>query len=175
MTIMELAKLESDAAYKELLDSFDGVSEQLAWSVVTLQPGEYMHAEGSIISTVAHIAGCKFIYGSAAYRGLDIRFRDIVERLEKIWPSWQGMKDYLQESQDYWRASWAGETDMERIVKSFRDRDWPSWKVIWTMSHHDSYHAGQIQLLRSSLAPSETPPQNEGDNWRSACKDLPSW
>lgn len=175
MNGIELIKLQSEYSYKELLDSFEGVSEQQAWAKVECQPGEYMHTEGSILSQVAHIAGCKFLYASAAYRDLEIRWRDVVERLEKIWPDWEALKAYSQEAHDYWLASWTNETDLNRLVKNFRLKDVPSWRILTIPSYHDSYHAGQIQVLRSTLPPSATPPPNEADEWRRACGDLPSW
>ncbi len=175
MRDIDVLKLEADASYKELLLSLEGLDERQAWAVQLPREGEYMHTEGSILSEVLHVAGGKFLYGSAAYRGLEIRWRDIVARLEEFWPDWPSALAYLQEAQDYWLATWTDEVDLERAVKTFHDKEWPSWKIIWTINHHDSYHAGQIQMLRSILPPSELPPLPEGDQWRKACQTLPSW
>jgi hypothetical protein len=175
MHIIDLLRHQSDIAFKEMLDAIDGVSEHQSWAKIECQPGEYLNSEGSIISTVMHVASGKFLYGSAAYRGLEVRWRDTIDRLTEIWPHWEAAKAYLMEAHEYWRASWADEVDFERLVKNFRNVDVPSWKIISTLSHHDSYHAGQIQLLRSVLPPSAIPPPDESDLWRQACENLPSW
>ncbi len=61
------------------------------------------------------------------------------------------------------------------MVTTFSGKEWPSWKVIWTIANHDSYHAGQIQLLRATVPSSNVPPPDEADQWRQACQHLPSW
>lgn len=172
---IELLRLQAEAVYKEMLESIEGVSEQQAWARVECQPDQYLHTEGSIYSIVAHVAACKFIYGSCAYRNLEVRWRDTLARLEGFWPSWNALTDYLAESHKYWMDSWEGETDVEREVMRFDGNLWKSCRIIWTVTHHDSYHAGQIQVLRSTLAPSATPPPSEADEWKKYCADLPSW
>ncbi len=175
MRDIEVLKLNAREAFQELLDSIDGVTENQAWAKVDCQPGEYMHTEGSILSNVLHVAGGKFIYGSAAYRDLEVRWRDVVGRFESFWPSWDKTKEYLYEAQDYWLSFWAKEDDIERLVTRFDGNQWPSWKIIWTVTDHDGYHAGQTQMLRSILAPSLSPPPGEADLWRKYCGETPSW
>lgn len=175
MTPIELLKLQADEAFKELMDSIEGLSEGQAWARLTYLPDEYLHSEGSIMSIVAHIAGAKHVYGSAAYRDLEVRWRDTVERLESFWPSWEEARKFLVETHEYWLSTWADEEDVTRLVKRFNGQDWPSWKIISTMSHHDSYHAGQIQLMRATLAPTDVPPPQEGDLWRQYCGELYAW
>lgn len=175
MSQFQLLRSQADLAYKELEESLEGVSEELAWARVELQPGEYLHSEGSILSIVAHLAGCRQVYGSAAYRGLEVRWRDTVDQLNRYWPDWDEAKRCLREAHQYWLGTWEQETDFERPVKNFREVDWPSWKIVTTVTLHDTYHAGQIQMLRSVLAPSSTPPPNEAALWKQYCEPLPSW
>jgi uncharacterized damage-inducible protein DinB len=175
LTARELLRHQADLAFKELLESIEGLSEAQAWAKVELLPEEYLHSEGSVLSMVTHIAGAKQVYGSCAYRNSEVRWRDTVARMESFWPSWDEAKRFLHESHDYWLSTWADETDFERFVKTFRDTDWPSWRIVTTMTQHDSYHAGQIQLMRSMLHPTDTPPPAEGDLWRKYCGELPSW
>jgi uncharacterized damage-inducible protein DinB len=175
MQDVEVMKLVAEQAYKELLDSIEGLTAGQAWAEIKLLPGEYMHSEGSILSVVAHVAACKFIYGSCGYRNLEVRWRDVVARLEGLWPNWSAAKAYLEESHRYWMASWADETDLSRTVQRFDLKEYPNWKIIATVTQHDCYHAGQIQFMRAILAPSATPPPGEGDAWRRDCGQLPSW
>ncbi|HZH98809.1 MAG TPA: DinB family protein [Fimbriimonadaceae bacterium] len=175
MQTRELLIEHAAYSFRELLESIEGLSEQQSWARVELLPDEYLHSEGSILSTVVHVAAAKQLYGSCAYRDKEVRWRDMVAQMESFWPSWEDAKKFLQESHDYWLGTWATESDFTRPVKTFRDADWPSWKVIYTICHHDSYHAGQIQLMRSMLQPTDTPPPAEGDLWRKYCGELPSW
>src|SRR4051794_12129905 len=85
---------QADFAWTELLGALEGISQEQAWGMITLQPGEYLHTEGSIQSIVLHIAGCKFLYGSCAFRKTEVRWRDVVARFEEFWPDWEAVKAY---------------------------------------------------------------------------------
>lgn len=165
MNNSELLRHQADAAFNDLLAVLGGLTEPESWGILKCRPGEYLHTEGSILSNIVHIASCKFMYASAAYRNLDLRWRDVIQRMDAFWPSLDGAMAWLLESQAHWLESWAGETDFERPVKTNWNETWPSWKVIWTVTHHDAYHAGQIQMLRSVVEPSEVPPPAEGHIW----------
>jgi hypothetical protein len=169
-----LLQLEADAAFQELLASLDGVPERLAWARIELRPGEYLHTEGSILSNVVHVAGCKLLYGSAAYRNLEIRWRDAVARMEEFWPDWEAAKAWLREAHAYWMASWQGETDLERMVDTNWGDRWPSWQVISSMIRHDAYHAGQIQILRTTQVETHIPPPRESAIWKEFSSEF-SW
>jgi hypothetical protein len=161
MTTAEVLRNDGDEAFNQLLSSIEGLTTEQSWGRLALQPGEYMHTEGSIYSNVMHVVGGKFMYGSAAYRGNEIRWTPLLDRLEAIWTDWEKAKALLFEAQEYWLDSWKDETDFGRIVKTNWGADWPSWKVIWTVTQHDSYHAGQIHLLRTTTVPSSVPPPSE--------------
>ena len=166
MNVADVLKAQASEAYEQLVASIDGVDRRLAWARLPLRPGEYLHTEGSILSVVAHVAGCKIMYASAAYRGLEVRWRDVVERMEGLWPDWDQAKSWLAEAHEYWMQSWAGESSFERTVKTNWEEDWPNWKIIGCMTQHDAYHAGQIQVLRAALEPTDEPPPREGEIWK---------
>ena len=63
--------------------------------------------------------------------------------------------------------------DVERLT--FRDRLWPTWRILETVIHHDSYHAGQIPVLRYGVSESSVPPPSSAEDIRRCCADLPSW
>jgi hypothetical protein len=173
--VRELLLAQAQQAWKEIQESIDGVSEQLAWARVTLKPDQYLHTEGSILSIVAHVAACKFVYGSMGFRDLEIRWRDTVDRMSSYWPSWEGAKHELEQSHLYLLECWQSETDFDRLVPRFDGQLWPASKIVWTTIEHDCYHAGQIQILRSTLSPDDSPPPNEAELWKKYCEPLPSW
>jgi hypothetical protein len=43
------------------------------------------------------------------------------------------------------------------------------------MTHHDSYHAGQIAVFRYASPESTDPPSSVAADIRKYCADLPSW
>ena len=175
MECAELLKLQAEAAFNDFLQSVEGVTQEQAWAKAELRPGEYLHTEGSILSQVAHVAGCRFMYASAGYKDLEIRWRDVVARMESFWPDWEAAKEWLKESYSYWLDAWGRETDFERMVEIPQGRSIPSWKAIWIVTNHDGYHAGQIQILRATLAPTFEPPPSESEDWKKYCKPLPTW
>lgn len=175
VTNIDLVKLQAEAAYKQLQGSIDGVDEKLAWGAAELQPGEWLNTGASILSVVTHVADCKFMYASASYRNCELRMRDLMAKEEAWWPNWEAAKAYLQEAHEYWISSWTNETDLERDVMHFTGKLIPSWKILWTMTDHDGYHAGQIHMLRTIVKPSDNPPRCEVEDWEKFAAELPVW
>jgi hypothetical protein len=170
-TLIELSNL----AWGTLLESIDGLTEGLSWASVDLQPGEYLHTEGSILSQIAHVANGKIIYGSVGFRETEIRWRDLSPKIDSLWPSLDAVVGWLHEAHAYWMESWAGVDDLEAERPRFDGSLRPGWNLIATGIHHDHYHAGQIQLQRAILVPSSTPPPSEGALWEKYCKEFPCW
>jgi len=175
VTAQDALKLHAELAYTELRTALDGVSEPLAWSQVDFAPDQYLHTNGSIIGIVQHIAVCKFMYGSTGFRQTEVRWRDCFARLEAIGTSWDQSLQYLEEASEYWRASWAPLTDLDRDYPHFRGRLWPAWKIIGTVTQHDVYHAGQIAVLASTLKPVGMPPDMRFEEERKHVMELPGW
>ena len=177
MTGCVALRSESEWFYSQLTRSLEEVTEQLSWAQIPLAPNAYLHTNGTIIGIVQHIAVGKFMYGSTAFRGTEIRWRDCIGRLEAIGTSWEGTIAYLSEAQAYWLSTWPDLTDadLESEYLHFRGVKWPAWKIISMINHHDAYHGGQIGLLSSVLTPSPTPPDLCLDEERKAVFDLPGW
>lgn len=175
MDLHDLLYRQAEEAYRELRSSLEGVSEGLAWARLELQPEEYLHTEGSILSMVVHLAGVKMMYGGWAFQNRAVRYRDVVSRIDRFWPSWAVAQSFLDECHRSWLHSWATETNFSREVEHPSGGKWPAWKLISLVNGHDLYHAGQIQVLRSSLAPTDQPPASETDDWRKYCEPLESW
>lgn len=165
----------ADMAWDNLQESINGLDEETAWGILSLAPGEYLHTEGSILSQLAHVTSGKIIYASVGFRNSEIRWRDLAEKVDTVWPSLEKMTGWLNEAHNYWKSSWADIEDLEAEYPRFNGVLQPAWKLIATGIHHDNYHAGQIQLQRSVGAKSSTPPPAEGTLWEQYCKDLPSW
>jgi len=177
MTACQALRHESEWFYSQLSGALNGFSEEIAWAQVSLAPGEYLHTNGTIIGIVQHVAVCKFMYGSTAFRETEVRWRHCIDRLETIGTSWEANLAYLAEAQVYWLASWESLTDadLDGEYLHFRGVKWPGWKIISMVNHHDAYHGGQVNLLSSVLTPTSIPPDLGLEDERKAVIELPGW
>ena len=170
-TLVELSNL----AWETLCASLEGLTQELSWASVKCQPGEYLHSEGSILSQIAHVANGKIIYASVGFRETEVRWRELSPKIDSLWPNLDSVIAWLHEAHDYWLSSWADVEDLDAGRARFDGSIMPGWKLIATGIHHDHYHAGQIQLQRAILAPSDTPPPPEGELWKQYCEGFPCW
>jgi uncharacterized damage-inducible protein DinB len=177
VSVVELLRRQSELAYAELTTVLKGVTESQAWAVLPQGGSDYLNTDGSIQGVVLHIATCKRIYGSIAFRNGKVRWRDCAEQLESFEPSWIAALDYLSDSQRYWLETWEAlmDIDLERDVLHFRGNTWPSWKIIDQVMRHDSYHAGQIAVFRYASSESGDPPMSVAADIPSCYTGLPSW
>jgi uncharacterized damage-inducible protein DinB len=168
MKAVHLLRLQAEQAYTELTDTLREISEGHAWAVAPTEGCGYLHTSGSILEIVQHVATCKLMYGSAAFRDMAVRWRDCAARLDAIGADWQQNLAYLQESQDAWLDTWLtlGDVELLRLRSTNWGEQWPTWRIISTISHHDSYHAGQIALLHASLPTASVPPPSHADRIR---------
>ena len=168
---------EAELAYEELDQALREIPETIAWAQIPVQPGAYLHTNGTILGLVQHLAVCKIIYGSTAFDSQRYRWRDCFARLEDIGTSWRANLDYLAEAHSYWMASWAElkDADLGRKFNRFNSQQWSAWKLIATVTQHDAYHGGQIVLLGTVLPPATEPPDMKLDEERKYVIDLPTW
>lgn len=124
-----------------------------------------------------HLAECKMGYASTGFRNLEYRTRDIVARMEQVGSDWEAAKAWLDEAQAYWLSSWAHlqPEDLEGEVPIHGGRTMPTWKVIHTNNDHDAYHAGQIELLKTMLDPTDREPPSMAEQTKPFVIDLPEW
>jgi uncharacterized damage-inducible protein DinB len=177
-SMVQLLRLEDDAAHRQLLEALNGVTENEAWAVPTLEGRDYLHTDGSILSIAQHIAGAEVMYASAAFREGEVRWSEVALRLDEIGADWEQNLAYLVEAHAYWLASWKDLQDAELSLprKTNWGDDWPAWRVLTCMAQHAAYHAGQIAVMRALLAPAEAPPPLTcADEIRQYCKDSPFW
>lgn len=166
-----------EIAYKEFTDSFDGLDERGSWMRLAPREGDYLHSDGSILGQVTHVAGCKVLYASAAFHGMEIRLQAVTQRTIEIGADWEAAKAYLEESQEYWLSSWQGISDqqLDNLVATNWGDQWPLWKVFQCMIGHDHYHAGQIALTRSVAPIANEPPPPISDEEIAFLKTFSAW
>lgn len=177
MTAVDVLKQESVLAYEDLVEALEGVTQAQSWAVLPHLGSDYLHSDGSIHGITLHIASCKFMYGSVAFKSTETRWRDCADEMETFEPSWPSALEYLKQSQEYWMNSWKNLTDqdLENEVPHFRGKLWPAWKIIRMIIYHDAYHTGQIAMLRYGCPESDVPPPSQAEDIRNCCAELPSW
>lgn len=177
MQAVELLRIQANQGFEEMWAALEGVTEPRAWAVLPNLGPDYLHTDGSIHGVTLHVATCKVIYGSVAFRGTEVRWRDLADRVEQFEPSWEAALAYLPEAHAYWMRTWEGldDRELELDVPRFNGDLWPAWKIIQTVIHHDFYHAGQIAVLRYGVVESAEPPPSVAADIRQYCADSPSW
>ena len=177
MTACHALKEEAGMAFAQLSGILAEVPEGLSWAQIKLAPGSWLNTNGTIIGMIQHVAVCKFMYGSTAFRETEMRWRTCFDQLEAMGASWQANLDYLAEAHQYWLSTWANlkDSDLDSNFTHFRGVKWPGWKVIETVTQHDVYHAGQVALLASALVSTDQPPDLRLDEERKCVMDLPGW
>ncbi len=177
MKAVELLRLEAEMAHTDLLEVLAGVTQKQSWAVLPKNGSDYLNTDGSIHGVTLHIACCKQLYGSMAFRNGEVRWRDCAERMDKFEPSWPAAMEYMAESQAYWMQTWESlaDEDLEKKVTHFSGRLWPTWKIIRMVTYHDAYHTGQIAVFRYGSPESVIAPPSCAADLRNCCPGLPSW
>ena len=177
-TLVHLLRLEDEQSHRQLLEALEGVTEPEAWAASQLTGRDYLHTDGSILGIVQHVAAAEVMYASAAFRQGEVRWRDCAAQLREIGADWEQSLRYLQEGHEYWLESWRMLPDSELPLARPTNwgETWSAWRIISTISHHAAYHAGQIALLRATLAPAEGPyTPFEADDIERHCRQSPYW
>jgi uncharacterized damage-inducible protein DinB len=177
MTAIDQLKLDAAYGFAEFVKACEGVSEPLAWGILPAAGDEYLHTDGSIHSIVLHCASVKWMYGSICFRNTEIRWRDIAEQMDGFEPSWDAALDYCAKAHVYWMESWADLTDdrLEEMRPTNYTSDWPARRLIQMMNHHDSYHAGQITVLRYGVRSTDQRPPSVAEDVRKYCSESKHW
>jgi hypothetical protein len=175
MTALEQLKRDAEHGWKELMLALEGVTEAQAWAVLPSGGGDYLHTDGSIHGITLHIACGKWMNGSICFRNSEIRWREVADQVASFEPSWDAAMDYLRRGHDYWLASWATVDDLEEIRPTYWKEDRPAWRIIQIVNQHDSYHAGQIAVLRYANGESTEKPPSVAEDIREHCKNLRAW
>lgn len=172
MTVMELLRLDADAAFKDLMSSLEGVDQGLSWARLPDAGRDYMHTDGSIYGIVLHMASVKFMYGSICFRNSEITWRQVASEIEAFEPDWEAALDYLRRAQEYWLNSWTNWTDPDEMRPTNWKKDWPVWQILQRCNQHDAYHTGQITAVRYAAPAATEPPLSVAADIHEHCKNL---
>jgi uncharacterized damage-inducible protein DinB len=177
MTAVELLKEGAEFGHGEFKMALEGLSENHAWARLPPAEDDYLHTDGSIYGIAMHVASVKYAYGSICFRNTEIRWRDIADQIEKFEFSWPATLEYLELAHQYWMESWADLTPdrLNEMRPTNFKTDWPAWKLIRLMNQHDSYHAGQIAVIRYAVKPSSEHPESQAEDIRKYCADSKHW
>jgi uncharacterized damage-inducible protein DinB len=177
MTVVDSLRRLSGLAHQEMVEAVEGVSEGQSWAVLPNNGPDYLHSDGSIHAIALHVATCKVMYASAGFKGTEIRWRDLAEKVASFEPSWQRAVEYLHEAQRYWLESWSDleDDDLQREIQHPQGAMMPAIEIIALMTLHDSYHAGQIVMLRYGVAETDLHPPSAAEDIRVHCADSVSW
>jgi hypothetical protein len=178
MDAIAVLRNSAEFAYMQLQEAISDVDEPRSWATVTPIGDEYLNTVGNIVSIVQHIAGGKVMYASCAFTNMRVRGRETFEKTKHIGTDWEKTKAFLQESHDYWMESWSTlrSDELEDMKGTHRkDRLWPAWQIIAQVIVHDEYHAGQINLIRSTAEPTTTPPDMRFDEEEKYARETVFW
>ena len=177
MTYIDILKADAEYAFGELIKSLEDTTERQAWAVLPNLGADYLHTDGSIHAIIHHVAGCKKVNGSVCFRSGEYRWRDLFEEVQTFEPNWERALEFLNDAHRYWMESWADLTD-DRLTE-LRPTNWSSDRtvvdILRIVSQHDSYHAGQIAVLRYGAVESAEHPPSISEDILKYCRDLPYW
>ncbi len=177
MRPVELLRADAEYAFDQLRTSLEGVTQPQAWARLPEGGHDFLHSDASIQGIVLHVAGCKRMYGSVSFGESKTHWRDVAAQMDRFEPDWNAALHYLDECHADWMSTWSNLTDEAltepRPHPSGPDR--PALRILQTVIHHDSYHAGQIAMLRYAGGVSDTPPPKSADDIRQYCVELPAW
>jgi hypothetical protein len=176
MTAFDLLRSDAEYGWKDMTDSLAGVTEGQAWTMLPNGGSDYLHTDGSIFGIAMHTACVKWMYGSICFRNTELRWSELADQVAAFEPSWDTAMDFLHRGHAYWMESWANLRDLEEN----RPTNWKSgeksaWKIIQIMNQHDSYHAGQIAMLRHAVGETNEKPTSVAADIREHCRDSHAW
>ncbi len=177
MKIVEVLRGDAEYAFREVEKSLEGVTQAEAWAVLPNHGSDYLHTDGTIHGLVHHLAGMKKMHASTCFRNAEYRWRDLYKFTQTIEPDWDKALQFLHEAHRYWMESWAHLKDEDLLA--LRPTNWSSDRsaldIIRIANQHDSYHAGQIAVLRYGVSESSRVPPSVSEDILKYCRELKYW
>lgn len=168
MNAIKALQTEANQAFAELLEALQHVDEPTSWGVMPGVDLSKLNTSATIIGLIHHVAGCKKMYASAAFKNMELDWFAVADELDATESNLEKSIGYLRESHDYWMASWQDlqPEELQRTRDTNWRSEWPTWRIIYTVTAHDSYHGGQINLMKAAVIPADVPPPTEADDIR---------
>lgn len=177
MKVVDVLKADAEYAFGEVEKALDGVTQSQAWAVLPNLGPDYLHTDGSIHGLVHHLAGMKKMHASTCFRDSEFRWRDLYTFTQTIEPDWEKALQFLRDAHQYWMESWAHLTDED--LEDIRPTNWSSdrsaLEIIRIANQHDSYHAGQIAVLRYGVSETNDHPPSIAEDILKYCRELKHW
>jgi hypothetical protein len=126
-----------------------------AWTVFRGADGRWDHdyeepdPDPAPVTTIgwrlAHLAMCKVMYHEHAFGSGELTWRTIETPATA-----EGAIEMLETGHALLTEDLAGLNDagLDDPVPTNWGERWPSWRIFWTMIHHDAHHGGEIGALR---------------------------
>lgn len=161
--MVALLATEMDEAWETLRGCLEGLTdEELFWEPVTgcwtVHPAEdgrwvvdYADPapESPPFTTIAwrlvHIAACKVMYHEYAFGPGALTWDEL-----EIPHTAADAIVWLEEGHTRLRAALdtLDDADLQRVRLTNWGEPWPTWRIFWTMIHHDAHHGAEIGCLR---------------------------
>ena len=163
MDAVSLLALQLDEGYRMIRDGVDGLSDEEfwweparecwtirqrpdgRWAADYAQPDPDPAPMTTIGWRLVHVAECKVMYYEYAFGPARLEWPDIdsahsaAAAIAQLDQGQRQLVDELRTMQP---------DDLERPVMTNWGEEWPSWKIFWTMIHHDIHHGAEIGALR---------------------------
>lgn len=163
MRSVQLLARQLDEAYRMIRERVDGLTEEEfwwepvagAWTVRQGEDGRWAgdYAEPDPVPApfttigwrLVHVAECKIMYREHAFGPGRLTWPDI----DSAHTAADAIAQ-LEEGHSLLVADLAGldDDELERPRGTNWGEDWPTWKIFWTMIHHDIHHGAEIGALR---------------------------
>jgi hypothetical protein len=161
---LELIEAQLDEAYRMLRSRLDGLTDQEfawepapgAWTVHPDDRGMWIadYAEPDPVPApittigwrVVHISDCKLMYHEYAFGPGERQWPD----LEADHTAEAALRSLEERHATLAGAAASLEDDAELDVIRMTNwgEPWPTWRILWTLVHHDLWHGGEIGALR---------------------------
>jgi DinB superfamily len=161
---IELLKYQMEEAYQMVWDRLQGVTDDEyfwqpvpdCWTVFRQANGRWTyhyelptpqpHPFTSIAWRVTHIALCKIMYHEYAFGPAELTWHTIETPssvAEALAVLARGQRLLIKEL-----ANLSGDADLDVLRRTNWGETWPTWRIFWTMIHHDAQHGGEIGCIR---------------------------
>jgi hypothetical protein len=161
---IELLANEMNHAYDVLRERIEGLTDDEyfwepvpnAWTVYQDESGRWTYhyelpePDPSPFTTIGwrltHVATCKVMYHEYAFGPGELTWPNIdvpgsAEEATRMLAD--GQKLLVNDL-----ASLHDDVDLHEPRLTNWGEKWPTWKIFWTMVHHDAHHGGEIGVLR---------------------------